>query len=119
MHCYFYADTTQQDDNFEVGMEATAHGNLDSEDKDTKQTLMNITMQAVGSVAKTPDMITYKIDTIDMDMEIPARKNMPFGSEPMHRLYSAKTSLKISVCLQKRSKSSKQRSVSGKPLKRK
>ena len=71
MHCYFYADTTQQDDNFEVGMEATAHGNLDSEDKDTKQTLMNITMQAVGSVAKTPDMITYKIDTIDMDMEIP------------------------------------------------
>lgn len=77
MHCSFYADTAQQDDNFEISIEAIAHSNmknednLDGEEEDAKDTRMNFTMQVVGSVAKTPDMITYKIDIIDMDMEIP------------------------------------------------
>ena len=71
MHCYFYADTTKQDDNFEVGMDVTAYNGLDGKDKGTKQVLMNIAMQALGTVVKAPDIIIYKVDTIDMDLKAP------------------------------------------------
>ena len=67
MHCYFYADTTKENDNFKIGMDVTSHRSFDSE----KNTPLNFAIQALGSVAKAPDMITYKIDTVDMEMETP------------------------------------------------
>ena len=71
MHYYFYADTTKQNDNFKIGMDVTAYNGLDGKDKGTKQVLMNIAMQALGSVEKAPDIIIYKVDTIGMDLKTP------------------------------------------------
>lgn len=71
MHYYFYADTTKQNDNFKIGMDVTAYNGLDGKDKGTKQVLMNIAMQALGTVEKAPDIIIYKVDTIGMDLKTP------------------------------------------------
>ena len=52
-------------------MDVTAYNGLDGKDKGTKQVLMNIAMQALGTVVKAPDIIIYKVDTIDMDLKAP------------------------------------------------
>ena len=68
MHCSFYADTTKQSDNFNIGMDVTAQNSHDNENESTKFTTLNLAMRLLGSVAKTPDMITYKIDTIGLEI---------------------------------------------------
>lgn len=71
MHCSFYADTTKQADNFKIDMDVIARNNLDSESDGVQFTSLNLAMRALGSVAKTSEMITYKIDTIDMEIAAP------------------------------------------------
>ena len=61
MHGAFYADTTKQDDNFQIGMDMSI--------APTRNEDVDISMQVVGSVTKTSDMITYKIDTINIEMD--------------------------------------------------
>ena len=76
MHCYFYADIAKQDDNFKAGIDVAAHS-VGSKGEDTNP------MQALGSVARTKDMITYKVDTVGMEMKAPdmAKHTINLGTD--------------------------------------
>jgi len=82
MHCYFYADIAKQDDNFKAGIDVAAHS-VGSKGEDTNPTFANFTMQALGSVARTKDMITYKVDTVGMEMKAPdmAKHTINLGTD--------------------------------------
>lgn len=65
MHGTFYADTSKQDENFKIGMDM----DITSSRNDKINGVIEASMQASGSVVKAPDMITYNIDTINIEME--------------------------------------------------
>ena len=65
MHGVFYADTAKQDDNFQIGMDMSITPSRNSKTNGA----IEVSMQALGSVVKAPDMITYNIDTISMAMD--------------------------------------------------
>jgi hypothetical protein len=65
MHGAFYADTAKQDDNFQIGMDMSITPSRNSKTNGA----IEVSMQALGSVVKAPDMITYNIDTISMAMD--------------------------------------------------
>lgn len=65
MHGTFYADTAKQDDNFQIGMDMSITPSRNSKTNGA----IEVSMQALGSVVKAPDMITYNIDTISMAMD--------------------------------------------------
>jgi len=61
----FYADTAKQSDNFKIGMDMSITPSRDNKINGA----IEASMQALGSVVKAPDMITYNIDTINVEME--------------------------------------------------
>lgn len=68
MEWYFYADTLKAKDNFAMGMDM----NMASARTDThKVENMNAGVHAAGSIEKTDGMITYYVDAIMMNMEVP------------------------------------------------
>ena len=65
MHGTFYADTAKQSDNFKIGMDM----DITPSRNDNMNESIAASMQASGSVVKVPDMITYNIDTINIEMK--------------------------------------------------
>ena len=65
MHGTFYADTAKQSDNFKIGMDM----DITPSRNDNMNESIAASMQASGSVVKAPDMITYNIDTINIEMK--------------------------------------------------
>ena len=65
MHGTFYADTAKQNENFKIGMDM----DITPSRNDNMNESIAASMQASGSVVKAPDMITYNIDTINIEME--------------------------------------------------
>lgn len=60
----FYADTAKQNENFKIGMDMSITPSRNNKINGA----IEASMQALGSIAKTPDMITYNIDTINIEM---------------------------------------------------
>ena len=65
MHGTFYADTAKQNENLKISMDM----DITPSRNDKINGTIGTSMQVSGSIAKTPDMITYNIDTINIEIE--------------------------------------------------